>query len=106
MFAFGWGAATAAADFVVAAGTSWWISQQTKTPNTGETDSWHTNPGSGQERKYGPNGERQYDIDWDHQHEGQTSPHGHNWGADGKREDDGVPLSPLPRGRKPDMCPK
>lgn len=105
--AFGWGAATAIADAAVAAGTAWWaanVTNQVKTPNTGDPDSWHTNPGSGQERKYGPNGERQYDIDWDHDH-GVGSPHGHNWGPDGKREDNGVPLSPWPRGRKSKTCP-
>ena len=105
--AFGWSFAAAAADTAVAAGAAWWaanVTNQVKTPNTGDPDSWHTNPGSGQERKYGPNGERQYDIDWDHDH-GVGSPHGHNWGADGKREDNGVPLSPWPRGRRPKTCP-
>jgi len=61
---------------------TWWASQQAinqnKTPNTGEPDSWHINSGSGQERKYGPDGRPEYDIDSDHDY-GQGSPHGHNW---------------------------
>ena len=44
-----------------------WYAQD-KTPNTGEPGSTHVNPGSGQERKYGPDGQPEYDIDWDHDH--------------------------------------
>ncbi|WP_194714287.1 RHS repeat-associated core domain-containing protein [Noviherbaspirillum soli] len=89
----------------IVVGATWWASQQVinqnKTPNAGEPGSWHTNPGSGQERKYGPDGRPELDIDWDHDH-GQGSPHGHNWN-NGKR-DDGWPISPWPPGRKPNTC--
>ncbi|RZL67574.1 MAG: hypothetical protein EOP77_04330, partial [Variovorax sp.] len=54
---------------VVAA--AWWASQNTlqeKTPNRGNPWDWHTNPGSGQERLYGPDGRPTVDIDWDHDH--------------------------------------
>lgn len=51
----------------------------TKTPNEGEPGSKHTNPGSGQERWYGPDGKPVKDIDWDHNH-GQGVPHVHDWG--------------------------
>ncbi|WP_434559389.1 RHS repeat-associated core domain-containing protein [Pseudomonas sp. R1-6] len=51
----------------------------TKTPNEGEPGSRHTNPGSGQERWYGPDGKPIKDIDWDHNH-GQGVPHVHDWG--------------------------
>ncbi len=94
----GYTATMALADLTVAAATSWWISRQVKTPNTGTPGSWNTNPNSGQERKYGPNGNPEADIDWNHDH-GAGSPHGHNW-EDGKRGP-GVPLSPWPQGRKP-----
>ncbi len=70
---------------------------QDRTPNNGEPASWHVNPGSGQERKYGADGKPELDIDWDHDH-GQGAPHGHNWGPGGR--DKGWPLSPWPRGRK------
>jgi RHS repeat-associated protein len=69
-----------------------------KTPNSGEPDSCHVNPGSGQERKYGKDSKPEYDIDWDHDH-GQGSPHGHNW--DGGKRDHGWPISSWPRGRAP-----
>ena len=60
--------------------------------------------GSGQERKCGPDGRPQYNIDW-HTDHGVGTPHGHNW-EDGKRGSD-VPISPLHRGegRKPEVCP-
>jgi len=88
----------ALADLTIAAATSWWLSQQVKTPNTGDLGTWVTNPGSGQERRYGPDGRPSNDIDWDHDH-GNGVPHGHNW-PDGKR-DKGNPLSPWPKDRKP-----
>ena len=78
------------------------INQESKTPNEGEPGSVHVNPGSGQERKYGPDGKPESDIDWDHDH-GQGVPHGHNW-EDGERGP-GLPLSPWPRGRTPNICP-
>jgi uncharacterized protein RhaS with RHS repeats len=68
-----------------------------KTPNKGEPGSTHVNPGSGQERQYGPDGNPAYDIDWDHDH-GQGKPHGHNWDGPEDR-DHGWPISPWPRGR-------
>jgi endo-beta-N-acetylglucosaminidase D len=71
---------------------------QEKTPNTGVPGTTHTNPGSGQERKYGSDGKPEYDIDWDHDH-GQGVPHGHNW-DDGKRGP-GVSISPWPQDRTP-----
>jgi RHS repeat-associated protein len=74
---------------------------QDKTPNEGEPGSCHINPGSGQERKYGPDGKPEYDIDWDHDH-GKGAPHGHNWerGPDGQpTRGPGVEISPWPRGR-------
>jgi RHS repeat-associated protein len=74
---------------------------QDKTPNNGEPGSWHVNPGSGQERKYGADGMPEVDIDWDHDH-GQGAPHGHNWGPGGR--DKGWPMSPWPRGRKDPSC--
>jgi len=77
--------------------------QQVKTPSTGEPDSTYVNPGSGQERKYGPDGRPQYDIDW-HTDHGSGTPHGHNW-ENGKRGP-GVQISPVPEGRKPDICPE
>jgi RHS repeat-associated protein len=82
-------------------GYIWYNNQATKTPNTGDPDSVHENPGSGQERKYGKDGKPEYDIDWDHDH-GQGIPHAHNW-ENGKRGP-GLPISPIPRGRKP-SCP-
>lgn len=39
-----------------------------KAPNTGSPDTIFVNPGSGQERKYGEDGQPEYDIDWDHDH--------------------------------------
>ncbi|WP_275938811.1 RHS repeat-associated core domain-containing protein [Methylocystis parvus] len=67
-----------------------------KTPNEGEPGSCHVNPGSGQERTYGPDGQPLYDVDYDHDH-GQGVPHAHNW-VDGIRGE-GYPVSPWPRGR-------
>jgi hypothetical protein len=49
-----------------------------KTPNTGTPGSTVINPGSGQERTYGPDGKPLVDIDWDHDH-GQGVPHRHDW---------------------------
>ncbi len=77
------------------------FNQDSKTPNTGEPGSVHVNPGSGQERKYGPDGKPEYDIDWDHDH-GQGVPHGHNW--DDVTRGPGVPISPWPQGRQPNTC--
>ena len=91
--------------FLIGVGTAWWISQQVKTPNSGPPGSWHTNPGSGQERLYGPNGQPQVDIDWDHDH-GQGQPHPHNWGDSGREVPEGG-FSPWPKGRgNPASCPK
>lgn len=71
-----------------------------RTPNTGTPGSWVTNPGSGQERYYGPDGRALIDIDWDHDH-GQGVPHQHDW-VDGKRGLVGHSPSPdLPEGRSP-----
>jgi RHS repeat-associated protein len=53
----------------------------TKTPNEGEPGSTYKNPGSGQEREYGPDGKPSKDIDYDHDH-GQGTPHVHEWGRD------------------------
>ncbi|CAM4021328.1 RHS repeat-associated protein [Paracidovorax anthurii] len=82
---------------------AWWASQniyQEKTPNRGKPWEWHTNPGSGQERLYGPDGRPTVDIDWDHDH-GQGQPHPHNWGGpQGPREVPENGFSPWPRGRK------
>jgi RHS repeat-associated protein len=79
------------------------LNEDTKTPNDGEPDSCHVNPGSGQERKYGSDGKPDYDVDWDHDH-GQGVPHGHNWGRGPNGQPvrgPGVPISPWPRGRGP-----
>ena len=54
-----------------------------KTPNTGTPGSTVINPGSGQERTYGPDGRPVRDVDWDHDH-GQGVPHAHDW-INGKR---------------------
>jgi RHS repeat-associated protein len=70
-----------------------WYTQD-KTPNQGAPGSTHVNPGSGQERKYGPDGKPEYDIDYDHDH-GQGVPHVHNWDKDGRGP--GLPVSPLPK---------
>ncbi|SFE05159.1 RHS repeat-associated core domain-containing protein, partial [Paracidovorax konjaci] len=84
-------------------GGAWWASQNTyqdKTPNRGNPGEWHTNPGSGQERLYGPDGRPAVDIDWDHDH-GQGRPHPHNWvSPQGPREVPENGFSPWPRGRK------
>lgn len=60
-----------------------------KTPNTGTPGSTFVNPGSGQERTYGPDGLPARDVDYDHDH-GQGVPHAHDW-VDGKRGP-GVPV--------------
>jgi RHS repeat-associated protein len=93
----------------IGAGLGWYVTGpmwQEKTPNTGEPGSWHTNPadgqpGNGQERLYGPDGQPAADIDW-HPDHGAGKPHGHNWenGARGPH----VPLSPWPRGRVINGC--
>ena len=62
-----------------------------KTPNTGPPGSTHVNPGSGQERTYGPDGKPAVDVDRDHDH-GQGVPHKHDW-VDGQRGP-GQPVSP------------
>jgi hypothetical protein len=69
-------------------------SQETKTPNTGDSWAWYTNPGSGQMRLYGDTGAPVIDLDFDHVHNG-LRPHAHNWN-DGVRDggDDVVPFSP------------
>jgi hypothetical protein len=63
-----------------------------KTPNEGEPGTWYTNPGSGQMRMYGDDGQPVVDFDFDHDH-GQGIPHAHNW-DDGVRGS-GVSFSPL-----------
>jgi hypothetical protein len=63
-----------------------------KTPNEGEPGTWYTNPGSGQMRLYGDDGQPVVDFDFDHDH-GQGIPHAHNWN-DGVRGP-GVSFSPL-----------
>jgi hypothetical protein len=63
-----------------------------KTPNEGEPGTWYTNPGSGQMRMYGDDGQPVVDFDFDHDH-GQGNPHAHNW-DDGVRGP-GVSFSPL-----------
>ncbi|MGE4239492.1 RHS repeat-associated core domain-containing protein [Ramlibacter sp.] len=76
---------------------------QEKTPNSGTPGSWHINPGSGQERLYGPDGRPAVDIDWDHDH-GQGQPHPHNWGPGGREVPENG-FSPWPRGRtNPARC--
>jgi hypothetical protein len=52
-----------------------------KTPNEGEPGTWYTNPGSGQMRMFGIDGQRVVDFDCDHDH-GQGVPHAHNWAID------------------------
>jgi len=49
-----------------------------QTPNTGAPNTWFTNPGSGQMRFYGPDGNPALDIDSDHDH-GAGCPHMHVW---------------------------
>lgn len=70
-----------------------------KTPNTGEPGAWYTNPGSGQMRLYGDDGNPAVDFDFDHDH-GQGIPHAHNWAINpltGKSQrGPGVPMSILP----------
>ncbi|MGO4503838.1 RHS repeat-associated core domain-containing protein [Dyella sp. 2YAF14] len=62
-----------------------------KTPNTGAPGTTYTNPGSGQQRTYGPDGKPLFDVDYDHDH-GQGVPHTHDW-TDGVRGP-GVPFNP------------
>jgi hypothetical protein len=73
--------------------------QIAKTPNTGEPGTWYTNPGSGQMRLYGGDGNPAVDFDFDHDH-GQGIPHAHNWAINpltGKSQrGPGVPVSILP----------
>jgi RHS repeat-associated protein len=52
-----------------------------KTPNAGPPNSTHVNPGSGQVRRYGPDGRPVTDTDYDHDH-GQGVPHEHDWTDD------------------------
>jgi hypothetical protein len=90
---------------LAAVGAAWWASQNTyqaKTPSTGDPGEWHANPGNGQERLFGSNGRPAVDIDW-HPDHGAGRPHGHNWDENGKRGP-GVPLSPWPQGRTPEIC--
>lgn len=63
-----------------------------KTPNEGDPGTWYTNPGSGQMRMYGENGQPVVDFDFDHDH-GQGVPHAHNW--DNGARGPGVAFSPL-----------
>jgi hypothetical protein len=65
--------------------------RSSKTPNTGEPGTTHINPGSGQQRTYGPDGKPLFDVDFDHDH-GQGVPHRHDW-VDGVRGP-GVPFNP------------
>ena len=65
-----------------------------KTPNTGPPGSTYVNPGSGQERTYGPDGRPVRDVDHDHPHDG-VQPHQHEW-INGVRQP-GVPIpAPAP----------
>ncbi|WP_407852938.1 hypothetical protein [Burkholderia gladioli] len=68
-----------------------------KTPNTGKPGTWHTNPGSGQMRLYGGDGNPAVDFDHDH---GEGIPHAHNWAISpltGKpQRRPGLPMSILP----------
>jgi RHS repeat-associated protein len=74
-----------------------------KTPNTGPPGSTHVNPGSGQERTYGPDGRPVRDVDHDHPHDG-IQPHQHDW-VDGVRQP-GVPIrAPSPGAPKPAPAP-
>ncbi|MDP9804692.1 RHS repeat-associated core domain-containing protein [Acinetobacter calcoaceticus] len=70
----------------------------TKTPNEGEPNSQHINPGSGQERWYGPDGKPVKDIDHDHDH-GQGVPHVHDW----QRDANGKPIRGTGRPYNPDI---
>ncbi|WP_242665915.1 hypothetical protein [Paraburkholderia ginsengiterrae] len=63
-----------------------------KTPNEGDPGTWYTNPGSGQMRRYGDDGQPVVDFDFDHDH-GQGVPHAHNW--DNGARGPGVAFSPL-----------
>jgi hypothetical protein len=63
-----------------------------KTPNEGEPGTWYTNPGSGQMRMYGNDGQPVVDFDFGHDH-GQGTPHAHNW--DGGVRGPGVAFSPF-----------
>lgn len=65
-----------------------------KTPNSGEPGTWYTNPGSGQMRLFGNDGNPVLDLDFDHFHNG-LKPHAHNWNG-GVRDggNDVVPFSP------------
>lgn len=81
-----------------------YVLSKIKPPMKAKPGSCHINPGSGQERTYGADGKPEYDIDWDHPHHGQGTPHVHNWGRgpDGKPiRGPGLPISPWPRDRKP-----
>jgi hypothetical protein len=65
-----------------------------KTPNNGEPGTWYTNPGSGQMRLYGTDGNPVVDLDFDHVHNG-LQPHAHNWNGSARDGgDDVVPFSP------------
>ncbi len=75
----------------------WWNSYA-KTPNTGDPGSRCKNPGSGQERQYGADGQPETDIDYDH----HDDPHAHNWDRDANGNPvrgQGYPVSPWPQGR-------
>jgi hypothetical protein len=65
-----------------------------KTPNDGEPGTWYTNPGSGQMRLFGNDGNPVVDLDFDHVHNG-LRPHAHNWtGSARDGGDNVVPFSP------------
>lgn len=74
------------------------FSEETKTPNKGEPETWHKNPGSGQDRLYGEDGKPVKDIDWDHDH-GQGIPHVHDW----DRDQEGNPVRGPGRPFNPDI---
>ena len=96
-------------------GATWWashFSDQTKAANSnpfkGDPDSWGTcDNKSGdkkQDRKYGNDGYPDYDIDYDHFHDGLPPGHAHNWDrpADGSKptkdnRGPGLPFTPLPK---------
>jgi hypothetical protein len=67
--------------------------QVAKTPNVLDPFSVYTNPGSGQVRWYDENGNPLMDMDYDHDHGGVGSPHGHTW-SNGVRGA-ATPVAPL-----------
>jgi hypothetical protein len=65
--------------------------QLVKTPNTGDPNTWYVNPGSGQMRLFGPDGNPAVDIDFDHDH-GAGVPHFHVWTQGGRSLP--IPMNP------------